>query len=36
LRRRFRAEAEQAQQAYRTAVPTLTSRENWERLFTTE
>jgi galactofuranosylgalactofuranosylrhamnosyl-N-acetylglucosaminyl-diphospho-decaprenol beta-1,5/1,6-galactofuranosyltransferase len=36
LRRRFRAEAEHAQQAYRTAVPTLTSRENWERLFTTE
>ncbi|MCZ4549932.1 glycosyltransferase [Gordonia rubripertincta] len=36
LRRRFRSEAKQAQQAYRAATPTLTSRENWQRLFTTE
>ena len=31
--RRFRAEAPAVQQQYREALPQLTSRENWARLF---
>ena len=33
LLRRFRKEAPGVQQRYRDAMPTLTSRENWERLY---